>query len=101
MKVAIADNIAEIGINKLKQSGLEVEILADLPKDELGKYLQDADAIITRSATRVDKKLLDAASKLKVIVRAGVGIDNVNINYASKRGGACHECACCKYHFSS
>ena len=86
MKLVIADNIAKVGIDILKKSGMDIEILADLPKDELRERLQDADAIITRSATNVDKKLLDKAPKLKVIVRAGVGVDNVDIEYASKLG---------------
>ncbi len=86
MKLVIADNIAKVGIDILRKSGMDIEILADLPKDKLRERLQDADAIITRSATNVDKKLLDAAPKLKVIVRAGVGVDNVDIEYASKLG---------------
>ncbi len=86
MKVAITDNITEIGIDILKKSGIEVEILADIPKNKLKEHLHDADAMITRSATTVDKTILDAACKLKVIVRAGVGVDNVDIEYASKLG---------------
>ena len=86
MKVIVTDNIAADGIDILKAAGLNVEVLADLPKDKLLNHLSDTDAVVTRSATTVDKKFLDAAENLKVIVRAGVGIDNVDITEASRRG---------------
>ncbi len=86
MKVIVTDNIAADGIDILKAAGLNVEVLADLPKDKLLNHLSDTDAVITRSATTVDKRFLNAAENLKVIVRAGVGIDNVDIAEASRRG---------------
>ncbi len=86
MKVIITDNISPVGIEILKAAKLNVEVLADLPKNSLPEHLADADAVITRSATTVDKRFLDASKNLKVIVRAGVGIDNVDIEEASRRG---------------
>ena len=57
-----------------------------LSKEELLGGIGEYDAIITRSGTTVDKALLDAATKLKIVARAGVGIDNVDVDYASSKG---------------
>jgi len=59
---------------------------ADLDKTALLDVIKDADVCITRSSTDVDAKFLDAAKKLKAVVRAGVGVDNVDLNECSKRG---------------
>ncbi len=86
MKVGICDAIAEEGVKILKENGLEVVDLTPVPKEELSKHVRDLDAIIIRSATKVRKEIIDAAKNLKVIGRAGVGLDNVDVVYAKSKG---------------
>ena len=86
MKVLVSDLIAEDGIKKLEEEGLEVVIKPGLSPDELKLEIKDADAIIVRSATKVKRDIIEAAEKLKVIGRAGVGLDNVDQEAAKERG---------------
>ncbi len=86
MKVGICDAIAEEGVKILNENGLEVVDLTSVPKEELPKHVGDLDAIIIRSATKVRKEIIDAAKNLKVIGRAGVGLDNVDVEYAKSNG---------------
>ena len=87
MKVVVCDPIHQAGFEILKKAkDIEVVDASKTPKDELLKVIEDADGVITRSPTPVDKKFLDAAKNLKAVVRAGVGVDNVDIKEASKRG---------------
>jgi len=86
-KIIICDAIHEKGFQFLnKESDIEVINAAALPKDELLKIIGDADIAITRSPTAVDEKFLEAAKNLKALVRAGVGVDNVDLDGCSKRG---------------
>ncbi len=87
MKVLISDNLGEIGIHMLqREEGLDADIRTGLAPEELKSVIGDYDALIIRSATRVDEDLLQAAGRLKVIGRAGIGLDNVDIPAATKRG---------------
>ncbi len=87
MKVVVCDPIHEAGFEILKKAkDIELVDASRTPKDELLKIIEDADGVITRSPTPVDKKFLEHANKLKAVVRAGVGVDNVDIEEASKRG---------------
>ena len=87
MKVLISDPIAEDGIKILKEAGLEVVVKTGLSKEELISELQkDVDAIIIRSATKMTSDVIEAAPKLKLIARAGTGLDNVDIEAANRRG---------------
>ncbi|MEM3396737.1 MAG: hydroxyacid dehydrogenase [Thermoplasmata archaeon] len=86
MKVLVADKIAKEGIQKLKDAGLEVVEAWEAPKEQLPELIKDCDAIIVRSATKVTKELIDAAPNLKVIGRAGVGLDNVDAEHAKAKG---------------
>ncbi len=86
MKVVVAEKISDKGIEKLKEAGFEVDLAIGLPREELLKKLSDADALIVRSGTKVDKEVLDHAPKLKVIGRAGIGVDNIDVKEATKRG---------------
>ncbi len=86
-KVLITDPIAPKGVDLLRaEEGIEVYNEPEIPFEELLEIVKDFDAIITRSRTPVTKELLDRAERLKVIGRAGVGVDNVDIDEASKRG---------------
>lgn len=85
MKVLIADKIADSGIEKLRES-FEVDIKTGLSEAELVEVIGDYDALIVRSATRATRPVIEAANKLKIIGRAGVGIDNVDVTAATERG---------------
>jgi len=86
MKVLISDNLSQVGIDVLKKSGLQVDVNTGLPPEELKKIIGDYDGLIIRSATRVTAELLESAHKLKVVGRAGIGLDNVDIPAASQKG---------------
>lgn len=83
MKVIVADKISERGVELLRKSGLNTVLTT---KDTISRELADADALIVRSATRVTKELLEKASKLRAVGRAGVGVDNIDLPEATKRG---------------
>ncbi len=86
-KVAVCDSISEKGIELLKaEKEIEVELKAGVDKKELPLQLADVDAVITRSATTIDKEFLSHCKNLKVIGRAGVGVDNIDLDEASKKG---------------
>ena len=87
-KIVVCDHIHQSGLDILKNTkDIEYINAADEPKDKLVKeIITDADVIITRSSTDVDEFLLTHAKSLKAIVRAGVGVDNVDIDGCSKRG---------------
>ena len=86
MKVLISDNLSTRGVDILKKAGLEVEFRSKTSVEEIEMMIGDYDALIIRSATKVTAGLLEKASKLKVIGRAGSGLDNVDIPAATKKG---------------
>ncbi len=86
MKVLISDNLSTRGVDILKKAGLEVEFRSKTSVEEIEKMIGDYDALIIRSATKVTAGLLEKATKLKVIGRAGSGLDNVDIPAATKKG---------------
>lgn len=85
-KVLISDKIADDGIKLLEEKGCQVTKAWDLPKTELPKIIADFDVLIVRSATKVKGDLLGNAKKLKVIGRAGEGLDNVDYQKAAELG---------------
>jgi D-3-phosphoglycerate dehydrogenase len=85
MKVLVSDPIAKEAIEILKNAGIEAVEQAGLAPEELIKVIPDYDAIIVRSATKVTKEVIDAGKNLKVIGRAGVGLDNVDRNAAKEK----------------
>ncbi|KAB0663548.1 phosphoglycerate dehydrogenase [Oryzomonas japonica] len=87
MKIIVTDEVSAEGLALLTQDArIQLDVKLGLKKDELLAVIGDYEAIITRSGTTVDKALLDAATKLKIVARAGVGIDNVDVDYASSKG---------------
>ena len=87
MKVLVSDNLGEIGIQMFEAAeGVEVDVKTGLSPEELKKIIGDYHALVIRSATKVTEDLLSAAGKLEIIGRAGIGLDNVDIPAASKRG---------------
>ena len=84
MKVIVADKISERGVKLLKeQAGWNIVLTT---KDNLVAEIADAQALIVRSATKVNADLLDKAPQLKAVGRAGVGVDNIDLEAATKRG---------------
>ena len=86
MKVLASDKIAESGLKKLRDAGFEVDMKTGLPEDELVKIIPEYDALVVRSETKVTPKVIEAGKKLKIIARAGVGVDNVDLPSATKKG---------------
>lgn len=87
MKVLVTDKINEVAKNILIEGkNIEVDMLPTMSEDELSKKIADYDALMIRSETKVTKKILDAAKKLKIVGRAGVGVDNVDIEAATQSG---------------
>src|SRR6201997_4524737 len=83
MKVIVADKISERGVELLKETGWNVMLTT---QETLTGELADADALIVRSATKVTAELMDKAPRLRVVGRAGVGVDNIDLDEATKRG---------------
>jgi D-3-phosphoglycerate dehydrogenase len=89
MKVLVSDVLGEIGIQMFQaEEGIEVDVKTGLPPEELKKIIGAYDALVIRSATKVTRDLLEAATKLKVVGRAGIGLDNVDIPAATQKGVA-------------
>ncbi len=86
-KVLVSDNLGEAGIKMFEeQPGIEVDVNTGLEPEELKTIIGDYDALVIRSATKVTEDILNSATKLKVVGRAGIGLDNVDIPAATKRG---------------
>jgi D-3-phosphoglycerate dehydrogenase len=87
MKLFIADKIADEGVEFLKQhAGFDVDFSPGLDESEACEHIRDCDAIIIRSATTLRGAILDAGTQLKVIGRAGIGVDNIDVETATARG---------------
>ncbi len=86
MKVLISDNISSKGIDILKKAGLEVDIKTGMNPDQLKACIGDYHGLIIRSSTKVTSDIIEAATNLKVIARAGSGLDNVDKTAATKKG---------------
>ena len=87
MKVLVTDEISQEGLQPLLDDPrISIDVRLGLPTPELHRIVGDYDALITRSGTQVDPPLIDHARQLRIIARAGVGIDNVDVDYASNKG---------------
>ncbi|HVE84160.1 MAG TPA: phosphoglycerate dehydrogenase, partial [Myxococcales bacterium] len=87
MKVLVADDLSAEGVEILRSGkGLEVDVKVGLKPAELKAIIGDYDALAVRSATKVTAEIVEAGKGLKVIGRAGVGVDNVDLEAANKRG---------------
>ncbi|MHB9943867.1 3-phosphoglycerate dehydrogenase [Clostridium botulinum] len=86
IKILVSDGMEQNALNKLNEQGFVV-LDKHFEKEELKDKIKDFDAIIIRSATKVDKEIIDAGIKgnLKLVVRAGVGLDNVDLEYAKEK----------------
>jgi len=86
MKVLVSDKTADEAIKLMEDAGLEVTVKTGMSPEELEKTIPEFDAIIVRSATKVREPIIDAGKKLKVIARAGIGLDNIDVDYARSKG---------------
>lgn len=87
MKVLISDAMSKtVEDILLKAGGIEVDIKTGLSEDELAGIIPEYEGLLVRSATKVTKKIIDAAAKLKAIGRAGAGVDNIDVPYAKSKG---------------
>jgi len=85
LRVLVPEKLADTGITLL-QKDFEVDVLLDLSPDELLEKIGEYDGLIIRSATQVTAEVIDRADNLKAIGRAGIGVDNIDIEAATKRG---------------
>src|SRR5947207_9776377 len=86
MKIIVADDLPASALELLQADGWIVDAQTGRPPDVLARDLADADGLLVRSATKVDARLLAAAPRLRIVARAGTGVDNVDVEAASARG---------------
>jgi len=85
-RVLVCDPVHEEGIEKLRRAGLEVDVKPAISHEELRNAVSNYDALIVRSRTKVTKEIIEAGKQLKAIGRAGVGLDNIDLETAEKQG---------------
>jgi len=85
-KVLIADKMSPSAMDVFKNRGVDVDVITGLSKEELIKIIGEYDGLALRSSTRPDAEIITAATNLKVIGRAGIGVDNIDIKAATDRG---------------
>jgi D-3-phosphoglycerate dehydrogenase len=85
-KVIVCDAIDEIGVTILKKAGLVVDYKPEISSDELLTTVEQFNVIIVRSRTKITRKVIDAAPNVKIIARVGVGLDNIDTEYAESKG---------------
>src|SRR5512146_1254562 len=85
-RVLVSDDLSPEAVRILRDAGLEVDVKIGLPPAELEAVIGGYDGLAVRSATKVTAKLLEKAARLRVVGRAGVGVDNVDLDAATRRG---------------
>jgi len=85
-RVLVADELSPEGIEILRRAGLEVDVKVGMKPEELEAIIGGYDAVAVRSATKISARVLESAGRLKVVGRAGVGVDNVDLEAATRRG---------------
>ncbi len=85
-KVLISDKLSPAAVRIFQERGVEVDLKPGLDKDQLAQTIERYEGLAIRSATKVTEKVLDRARNLKVIGRAGIGVDNVDLSAATARG---------------
>ena len=85
-RVLLTDGVDDCCVNIFKERGHQVDFLKTLPEAELVKIIGDYEGLVVRSATKVNANILKHATKMRVVGRAGVGVDNIDINEATKKG---------------
>src|SRR5512137_238544 len=85
-RVLVADDLSAEGVEILRRAGLDVDVRVGLKPAELEACIGDYDAVVVRSATKITASVLERATHLRVVGRAGVGVDNVDLEAATRRG---------------
>ena len=86
MRVLVCEPIAEEGVKILEENGFKVDLKLEISKEELARIIEDYDALIVRGRTKVTRELMERAVNLKVIGRAGSGLDNIDVKAAEEMG---------------
>jgi len=86
LRVLVCDPVKNVGIEMLREAGFEVDVRPEITPDQLSRVIRNYDVLIVRSRTKVTRQLIERAERLKVIGRAGVGLDNIDVEAAEKRG---------------
>jgi len=85
-RILDSDGIAASAVEKIRALGHTVDVLTDHPKDKIVDIIADYDCLIVRSATKVREPMIDAMKNMKLVIRGGVGIDNIDHKYAESKG---------------
>jgi D-3-phosphoglycerate dehydrogenase len=85
-RVLVADQLSPAAVDIFKQRGIDTDVKVGLSKEELEKAIGDYDGLAVRSATKVTEKVIAAAARLKVVGRAGIGVDNIDVKAATAKG---------------
>ena len=85
-RVLIADQLSPAAVGIFKERRIATDVRVGLPKEELEAIIGEYDGLAVRSATRVTEKVLAAAKKLRVVGRAGIGVDNIDVKAATAKG---------------
>src|SRR5258705_1367983 len=85
-RVLIADQLSSAAVAIFRDRGIETDVKVGLAKEELEKSIAGYDGLAVRSATKVTEKIIAAAIKLKVIGRAGIGVDSIDVKAATAKG---------------
>ncbi|MDQ1300814.1 MAG: D-3-phosphoglycerate dehydrogenase [Chloroflexota bacterium] len=86
MKVLVCDSIAPRAVERMRKACIEVDVQDKITPEELLQVVGGYDALVVRSRTKVRGPVIDAATNLKVVVRGGVGVDNIDVDYAQAKG---------------
>jgi D-3-phosphoglycerate dehydrogenase len=86
MKLIVCDPLDPNAVAAMRKGGIDVVVRDDVTPEELEEIIPEYDAMVVRSRTTARKPLIDKATKLKAIIRAGVGLDNIDLDYAKSRG---------------
>ena len=86
MKVLICDAVAPVTVQALQDAGIDVDNRPDISAEDLLRDVAGYDGMVVRSRTKVPAEVIDAATNLKIIVRGGVGLDNIDVKYAQGKG---------------
>lgn len=84
--VFVSDKLGEMGLNIIRSGGVDLDNRPGLKGEELAQAVQNADVMIVRSGTQVTAELLEKPGKLRAVVRAGIGVDNIDVSAATKNG---------------
>src|SRR5512136_123701 len=88
MKILICDKTEASALDRIRAAGIEVDNRPTITPEELLRDAAQYDGMVVRSRTRITKEVIDAATRLKIVVRGGVGLDNIEVKYAESKGVA-------------